>query len=267
LGGKITFALKQFVDLQSMKVLIIEDEIPAFNRLSKLIQEIIPIAEIVGQIDSVADAVNWFSIHPNPDVIFMDIHLADGSAFDLLQVVKLDCPIIFTTAFDEYALDAFRVSSIDYLLKPVKREDLQKSFLKLKQFRTIFQSENTASKTVPEKHDYRKRFVIRFGEHIKTLNVEEIAYFFSENRATFARSHEGRSLPVDYNLDTLEGMLDPSKFFRINRQYLISLEAIAEMKTYSKARVIVTLKPAAQEQPVVSSERSAFFKQWLAGEV
>lgn len=251
-----------------MKVLIIEDEIPAFTRLSKLIQEIIPVADIVAQIDSVAAAVNWFSLHPNPDLIFMDIHLADGSAFDLLQVVKLDCPIIFTTAFDEYAIDAFKVSSIDYLLKPVKREDLQKSFLKLKQFRTIFQAGQSAHKlSVEKQQDYRKRFVIRFGEHIKTLNVEEIAYFYSENRATFARNHEGRSLPVDYNLDTLEGMLDPSKFFRINRQYLISLEAIAEMKTYSKARVIVTLKPVAQEQPVVSSERSAYFKQWLAGEV
>lgn len=250
-----------------MKVLIIEDEMPAFTRLSKLIRETMPVAEIVGQIDSVAAAVNWFSLHPNPDVIFMDIHLADGSAFDLLQVVKLDCPIIFTTAFDEYAIDAFKVSSIDYLLKPVKREDLQKSFLKLKQFRTIFQGDHTVHKMAVEKPEYRKRFIIRFGEHIKTLNVEEIAYFFSENRATFARNHEGRSLPVDYNLDALEGMLDPAKFFRINRQYLISLEAIAEMKTYSKARVIVTLKPAAAEQPVVSSERSAYFKQWLAGEI
>lgn len=240
---------------------------PAFARLSKLIQEIMPVANIVGQIDSVAAAVNWFSMHPNPDVIFMDIHLADGSAFDLLQVVKLDCPIIFTTAYDEYAIDAFKVSSIDYLLKPVKREDLQKSFLKLKQFRTIFQTDHSAHRISVEKPDFRKRFVIRFGEHIKTLNVEEIAYFFSENRATFAKSHEGRSLPVDYNLDTLESMLDPTRFFRINRQYLISVEAIAEMKTYSKARVIVTLKPAAVEQPVVSSERSAYFKQWLAGEV
>ncbi len=250
-----------------MKVLIIEDEMPAFNRLGKLIQEVVPVADILPQLDSVQAARQWFAEHQLPDVVFMDIHLADGSAFDLLESMKLDCPIVFTTAYDEYAINAFKVSSIDYLLKPVKREDLQKAFLKLKQFRHIFQDERPGRKSPEEKPEFKKRFVIRFGEHIKTLNVEEIAYFYSENRATFARNHDGRNLPVDYNLDTLEGMLDPARFFRINRQYLISLDAIAEMKTYSKARVIVTLKPPAQEQPVVSSERSSYFKQWLAGEI
>lgn len=248
-----------------MKVLIIEDETPAFNRLGKLIQEVVPVADILPQLDSVSAARKWFAGHPLPDVVFMDIHLADGSAFDFLEQTSLDCPIIFTTAYDQYAIEAFKVSSIDYLLKPVKREDLQKAFVKLKQFRNIFQEGQRPAPA--EKQEYKKRFVIRYGEHIKTLNVEDIAYFYSENRATFARNHDGRNLPVDYNLDNLEALLDPASFFRINRQYLISLEAIAEMKTYSKARVIVTLKPAAQEQPVVSSERSAHFKQWLAGEV
>lgn len=250
-----------------MKVLIIEDEMPAFNRLSKLIQEVVPVADILPQLDSVQAARKWFAEHLLPDVVFIDIHLADGSAFDLLESMKLDCPIIFTTAYDEYAISAFKVSSIDYLLKPIKREDLQKAFLKLKQFRHIFQGERPGIKMPVEKSEFKKRFVIRFGEHIKTLNVEEIAYFYSENRATFARNHDGRNLPVDHNLDTLEDLLDPARFFRINRQYLISLDAIAEMKTYSKARVIVTLKPQAQEQPVVSSERSSYFKQWLAGEI
>lgn len=249
-----------------MKILIIEDEVPAYNRLSKLIQEMVPLADIPPQVDSVAAARSWLAAHTLPDVIFMDIHLADGSAFDLLEGLQLDCPIIFTTAYDQYAIDAFKVSSIDYLLKPVKREDLQQAFTKLKQLRNMFKAEATHPKT-EGRQEYKKRFLIRYGEHIKTLNVEEIAYFFSENRATFARNHDGRNLPVDYNLDALEAMLDPSRFFRINRQFLISLEAIAEMKTYSKARVIVTLKPQAQEQPVVSSERSAHFKQWLAGEI
>lgn len=250
-----------------MKILIIEDEAPAYNRLSKLIQEVIPVSDILPQLDSVEAAQQWFLLHSSPDVVFMDIHLADGSAFHLLDLVKVDCPIIFTTAFDQYAIDAFKVSSIDYLLKPVKREDLLKSFNKLKQFRTIFQDASGAKNLATLKQEFKKRFVIRYGDHIKTLNVEEIAYFYSENRATFARNHDGRNLPIDYNLDTLESMLDPLKFFRINRQYLISLDAIAEMRTYSKARVIVTLKPQAQEQPVVSSERSAHFKQWLAGEI
>lgn len=251
-----------------MKVLIIEDELPAFNRLSKLIQELVPLADILVQLDSIQAATEWFAANALPDVVFMDIHLADGSAFDLLETVTINCPIVFTTAYDQYAVDAFKVASIDYLLKPVKREDLQHAFTKLRQLRTIFRNEPETPKSVPEpRKEFRKRFVIRFGEHIKTLNVEEIAYFYSENRVTFARNHDGRMLPVDYNLDALEDMLDPSSFFRINRQYLISLNAISEMKTYSKARVIVTLKPATPEQPVVSSERSAYFKQWLAGEI
>jgi DNA-binding LytR/AlgR family response regulator len=251
-----------------MRVLIIEDELPAFSRLSKLIQEVIPVAEVLGQLDSVLAARQWFAANELPDVVFMDIHLADGSAFDLMDAVKVECPIIFTTAFDQYAIEAFKVSSIDYLLKPVKREDLQKAFSKLKQFRHIFQPHTAPGKKSTDlKSEYKKRFVIRFGEHIKTLNVEEIAYFYSENRATFARNQDGRNFPVDYNLDTLEQMLDPSVFFRINRQFLISIGAISEMKTYSKARVIVTLKPQSQEQPVVSSERAAVFKQWLAGDL
>ncbi|WP_118950824.1 LytR/AlgR family response regulator transcription factor [Taibaiella helva] len=249
-----------------MKVLIIEDEVPAYNRLSKLIQEMAPLADITGQLDSVAAASSWLAANTLPDVVFMDIHLADGSAFDLMERVKLDCPIIFTTAYDQYAIDAFKVSSVDYLLKPVKRDDLQRAFAKLKQFRDMFKVNAVPASAADSRQEYKKRFLIRFGEHIKTLNVEEIAYFFSENRATFARNHDGRNLPVDYNLDALEAMLDPALFFRINRQFLISLEAISEMRTYSKARVIVTLKPQATEQPVVSSERSAHFKQWLAGE-
>ncbi|WP_118972138.1 LytR/AlgR family response regulator transcription factor [Taibaiella koreensis] len=252
-----------------MRILIIEDEVPAYSRLSKLIQEMAPLADIAEQLDSVAATRSWLAVNSVPDVVFMDIHLADGSAFDLMESVRLDCPIIFTTAYDQYAIDAFRVSSVDYLLKPVKREDLQRAFAKLKQFRDMFKtgSPQAVAAAPGSRQEYKKRFLIRFGEHIKTLNVEEISYFFSENRATFARNHDGRNLPVDYNLDALEAMLDPSRFFRINRQFLISLEAISEMKTYSKARVIVTLKPQATEQPVVSSERSAHFKQWLAGEL
>lgn len=251
-----------------MKILIVEDEVPAFNRLGKLIQELVPLADIQPQLDSIRSVQEWFAHNPLPDVVFMDIHLADGSAFDLLENLAINCPIIFTTAYDQYAVDAFKVASIDYLLKPVKREDLQHAFTKLRQLRTMFRNDREVPATAAaQKKEFRKRFLIRYGEHIKTLNVEEVAYFYSENRVTFARNHDGRALPVDYNLDALEDMLDPASFFRINRQYLISLNAIAEMKTYSKARVIVTLKPATAEQPVVSSERSAYFKQWLAGEL
>ncbi|PSK90621.1 LytR/AlgR family response regulator transcription factor [Taibaiella chishuiensis] len=248
-----------------MNIIIIEDEAPAFNRLGKMIKELLPAAAIGPQLDSIKAAQQWFAFNDAPDLLFLDINLADGSSFDLLKLIKIDCPIIFTTAYDQYALEAFKVSSIDYLLKPVKREDLQGAFYKLRQFKGIFKSA-TAADPGPAK-EFKKRFVVRFGEHIKTLNSEDIAYFFSESKATFARLNDGRTFPVDFNLDALEDLLDPALFFRINRQFLISLPAIAEMKTYSKARVIVTLQPQSREQPVVSSERSAQFKHWLDGEL
>lgn len=255
-----------------MKIVIIEDEVPAFNRLQKLIQQVAPDTEVMAHLDSVSASKDWFGNNPLPDIVFMDVHLADGSAFDLLDIVQIECPIIFTTAYNEYAVNAFKTSSIAYLLKPVKKEDLQTALQKLEQFKNMFLP--TPAVALPfsgqqarTPGDYKKRFLIRFGEYIKTLNVDEIAYFFSENRATFARSFEGRTYPMDNNLDSLEQILDPLTFFRINRQYLINLKSIAEMKTYSKARVIITLKPNAKEQPIVSSERAAAFKNWLAGEV
>jgi len=255
-----------------MRMVIIEDEKPAYNRITKLIKESIPNADIIAHLDSVKQSVEWFSNNPLPDVVFLDIHLADGSCFDLLKVVDVSCPIIYTTAYDQYAMDAFKTTGIDYLLKPVKKEELQNALQKLTTIKAFLkQQEKVAIPSQPVNattgKEYKKRFVVRFGEHIKTLQVEDVAYFFSENKATFARTVEGRTLPMDNNLDTLEQMLNPHDFFRINRQYLIALKAIDDMKTYSKARVIVTLKPAVKEQPVVSSERSAEFKHWLAGEL
>jgi DNA-binding LytR/AlgR family response regulator len=251
-----------------MNIVIIEDEMPAYKRLSKLVEETITGASIVAHHDSVQSAKNWFEHNPVPDIVFMDIHLADGSAFDLLKLVKINSPIVFTTAYDQYAMDAFKASSVGYLLKPVKKEELKGALEKLDDFKRIFgNAQEKLLKAMSNTAEFKKRFVIRFGEHIKTLSVDDIAYCYSENKATFARTFEGRAFPMDHNLDSLEHMLDPQTFFRINRQYLINLKSIEEMKTYSKARVIVTLKPAVKEQPIVSSERSADFKQWLAGEL
>ena len=247
-----------------MNILIIEDETPAYKRLVKLIEELVPDTNIVGHLDSVSAACQWFSQHPVPHLVFMDIHLADGSAFDLIKQTAIACPIIFTTAYNEYALDAFKASSLDYLLKPIKKEELKQALEKHQQFKAFYN--NTISAQQSTTQEYRKRFIIRFGEHIKTLQVEDIAYCYSESKATFARTFDGRNLPMDYNLDALEGMLSPHDFFRINRQYIISLKAIEDMRTYTKARVLITLNPPVKEQQVVSSERAAAFKQWLAGE-
>lgn len=246
-----------------MNVVLIEDEKPAANRITSLLKEIIPGAQVVAQIDSAQAAASWFRNNPLPDLVLLDIQLADGTAFDLLKLVNIDCPIIFTTAYDKYAIDAFKTTSIDYLLKPVKKEELENALKKLEGFKHIFGSTDAAATPQAE---YKKRFIIRFGEHIKTLAVENIAYFFSENKNTFARTFDGMKYPMDYNLDTLEPMLNVHDFFRINRQFLINIKAIDEMKVYTKARVIVKLNPPVAEAPIVSSERAADFKLWLAGE-
>jgi DNA-binding LytR/AlgR family response regulator len=248
-----------------MKIVVFEDEAPAFKRLSKVITDALPDAQIVAHLDSVRAGREWLISNPAPDVIFMDIHLADGDAFDLLESVNITSPIIFTTAYDRYALEAFKTTAIDYLLKPVKKEDFDRAIQKLSQFRPSAPAP-TSSADATATAGYKKRFVIRYGEHIRTLATPDVAYFYSEHKATFAKTFEGRSYPVDYNLDALEDLLPPEDFFRINRQFIIQLKAIAEMKIFSKARVIVTLNPPAHEQPIVSSEKAARFKLWLAGE-
>jgi two-component system, LytTR family, response regulator len=254
-----------------MNILIIEDEQPALERLTELLQEIAPESKIVAHLDTVQAAIKWFSQNPLPGLVMLDVQLADGTAFDLLKVVKIECPVIFTTAYRKYALDAFKTKSIDYLLKPVKKEDLENALQKLEEFKHIFspQEIETIQKNLQQTPvtGYKKRFIIRFGEHIKTLSVENIAYCISENKNTYAKDFDGLKYPMDHNLDTLEEMLDPQNFFRINRQYLINLKAIEEMKIYSKARVIVRLSPPVKDLPVVSSERAADFKLWLAGEL
>lgn len=250
-----------------MKIVILEDEQPALKRLVKLLNETVDGVDIIAHHDSVAGAEQWFGSNDMPDLVMMDIHLADGSAFDLLNKVAIKAPIVFTTAFDEYAIEAFKASSIGYLLKPIKKESLKEVIDKLDGFKTMFKKGDEDISKLFKQQDYKKRFLIRFGEHIKTIPVEEIAYFYSENKATFAKTFEGRTYPMDQNLDALEHVLDPEHFFRLNRQYIISMGAIDEMKAYSKARVVVKLNPETKEQPIVSSERSATFKQWLAGEL
>jgi DNA-binding LytR/AlgR family response regulator len=255
-----------------MTVLVIEDEMPAYRRLAKLIHEMLPDAHLMGPLESIESVRAWVSINPAPQIVFCDIHLADGSAFEMLRQVDLKAPIIFTTAYDEYALEAFRTSGIDYLLKPVKKEELDRALQKLTHLKESLyaQADNETSSgekvQSPKSTGYRSRFAIRFGERLLTLMVEDLAYCFSENKATFGRTFDGRTYPLDQNLDTLDTQLDPEQFFRLNRQFLIHIKAIADMRTHTKARVIVTLNPPAKEAAVVSSERAAAFKAWIAGE-
>ena len=255
-----------------LNVLIIEDEEPAAKRLQKMLKEIEPDANVLENIVSVSSALKWFEANPPPDLIFSDIQLSDGLSFEIYKKIEILCPIIFTTAYDQYAMEAFKVNSVDYLLKPIKKEELEKAVSKYKKIsqpspatpaidiNKLLQSFNPAAS------DYKKRFVVRYGEHIKTINIEEVVYFYTEDKVNFLCTKDGRRFVVDFNLDTLDSTLDPKTFFRINRQYIISIHSIAEMLAYTKSRVLIKLNPPAKHETIVSTERAADFKLWLGDE-
>jgi len=257
--------------MKTTKVLIIEDEVAAAKRLHKLITELMPDAEILNSIPSIASAVQWFKTNPLPDLVFADIHLADGSSFEIFKQVNIECPVIFITAYDQYALQAFKQNSIHYLLKPVKKEELSEA---IERFRKKQASKESVSidfekmlSLINKSHEiFKERFIIRFGEHIKTIQVQDVAYFYTENKASYAVMKDGKRYPIDNNLDELEHLINPKNFFRINRQFIISYNAITEMITYSKSRVLVKLTPTTKLETIVSTERSSSFKSWLAGE-
>lgn len=251
-----------------MTILIIEDEDPAFKRLQKMLKDIEPDHILLNHIVSVSSAVKWFAENKSPDLIISDIQLSDGVSFEIFKQVEISCPIIFTTAYDQYAIEAFKVNSIDYLLKPIKKEELEKAVIKFKSLSTVAAApaidiNKLLQSLQPAGADYKKRFVVRYGEHIKTIDTEEVVYFYTEDKATFLCTKDGRRFVVDFNLDTLDSILDPKLFFRINRQYIISIHSIAEMFAYSKSRVLIKLNPTAKHETIVSTERSADFKHWL----
>ena len=257
-----------------MKILIIEDEKAAAQRLQKLIEEIEPEAEIVEVLDSIESAVAWFRRERMPELIFADIHLADGSSFEIFRETEVSAPLIFTTAYDKYAIDAFKLNSVDYLLKPIKREELVRS---LEKFRKIHAAappvEAIDYARLAEvlragkqgKTDFQKRIVIRYGQHIKAVEITDIAYFYIDSKITLLRTFEGKDSPVDQNMDQLEEMLNPAEFFRINRSCILNIRAIDKMYAYSKSRVKIELNPPFEQDSIVSSERSAHFKEWLKG--
>jgi two-component system LytT family response regulator len=253
-----------------MRILIIEDEEAAVKRLQKMLKEITPESEVVDALVSIKSSVQWFKSNPQPDLVLMDVHLADGLSFEIMKQVSIECPVIFTTAYDQYALEAFKLNTVDYLLKPVKKEDLQNAIAKFKKHQPkavpaididkIINSFQNAQK------DYKKRFVVRYGEHIKTINTDDAAYFYTEARANFMITKDAKRYVIDYNLDQLETLIDPKVFYRINRQFIIGIHSIEEMLTYSKSRVLIKLNPPCKIETIVSTERSGDFKQWLGGE-
>ncbi|MEZ4959182.1 MAG: LytTR family DNA-binding domain-containing protein [Saprospiraceae bacterium] len=250
-----------------MKILIVEDEAAAVRRLSKMLEEIDPAIEIVKDLDSVESAINWLNDNPIPDLLFFDIHLADGSSFDIFQQVNITQPIIFITAYDEYALEAFRVNAIDYLLKPIKKTELENAINKYRQWQQPAAFDYSKLTETMGSHAKSKRFLIRFGQTIRVVDLYDVAYFYTSDKITFLVNKNGKRYPIDYSLEQLETTIDTSKFFRINRQFIVNIDAIDEMYAYSKSRVKLSLNPPCDMDTVVSTDRSPVFKKWLVGEM
>ncbi len=250
-----------------MNILIVEDETAAVKRLQKLLADIDPAIRTAGITDTIAGTVAWLEANEAPDLAFFDVQLADGDSFQVFAKTAVGCPVIFTTAYDEHALKAFRVNAIDYLLKPLKREDLEEALDRLGKVRSVRDHRSLALNVEQEKPSPTpiKRFLIRYGEHFRVVEPDGIAYIHSLEKNTFLRTKEGRDLPLDESLDRLEKQLDPEKFFRINRQVIVQFHSIKELLAYSKSRVKVIMEPPYGEDAIVSSERSAEFKRWLAG--
>jgi DNA-binding LytR/AlgR family response regulator len=253
------------------KVLIIEDEEKAILRLQKLIAEILPDTIFVASLKSIEESVKWLQNNPQPDLIFVDIQLSDGPSFDIFKQVQTSCPLIFTTAFDSFAIKAFKLNSIDYLLKPIKKEELRLAIEKFQHFFSKGKENNAVNmemllQSLKEPQQFKQRFVIKLGDHMHSIETTQIAYFYTENKANYIVTKSGKKFPSDYNLDQLETVMNPKDFFRINRQFLIGFQSIAEMFTYSKARVLIKLNPPSKLETIVSTERAASFKLWLAGD-
>ncbi len=252
-----------------MNVVIIEDEHLTAERISTLLRQIDPQIEVKAVIDSVKRSVEWFQSNEAPDLVFMDIQLADGLSFDIFDLVTIEVPVIFITAFQEYAIKAFKVNSVDYLLKPVSKEDLRAALAKYNRY---FNQEleipaigGDLLKNIRDmiSRPYKSRFMVRVGEHIKSVDVENILYFYSLQKGTYLLSSENRNYVVDYTLGALEEILDPKLFHRINRKYLLTHGAISDVLTLSSSKLKVKLLHSDDEEIYISRERVPTFKEWL----
>jgi two-component system, LytTR family, response regulator LytT len=250
-----------------MKVLILEDEKLASDKLTNTLHEIDSTIDVVHVLQSVSSASEWLQTNSHPDLILSDIRLLDGLSFEIFQQVKIDKPVIFITAYDQYAIKAFEVNSIDYLLKPVLKEKLEAALTKFKNRTSIstttFDFQQMLNALKGKSPEYKSRFMVRLGQKIIALPAEKIAYFFSENKLTYIVSKEGKKYPIDQTLEELADLLDPKVFFRINRQYIVTFDAIAEMHPYFKGRIKLILQPKSDEEVVISSERTPEFKKWI----
>ena len=250
-----------------MNVLIIEDEAPAARRLNRMLQSLNITANAM--LHSVQEAVEWFQGNPHPDLIFLDIQLSDGLSFEIFEAVEVKSAIIFTTAYDEYALQAFKLNSIDYLLKPIDEDELASAVKKYNGFKPSGQNVQLTFDDIkkllvnPIEREYKKRFSVKVGQHLKLIAVDEVECFYSQDKGTYAHTSEGRNYLLDLTLEQLEDELSPKKFFRVSRKFYVNIDSIKDIIDYTNSRLQIKLNRFNEQEIIVSRERVKEFKEWL----
>lgn len=251
-----------------MKTLIIEDETAAAVNLRALLAEVEPSIEVIGVLESVAESVDYLHSNPTPELIFMDIHLADGDSFKIFKHVEVNCPIVFTTAYDQYALDAFKVNSIDYLLKPISKEDLRRALEKLRRLSPPEREaaiERTKSVATEPQQTSQNVFLVQVRDRIRPLKTEEVAYFYTCEEHVTAHTFAGETLSIDRTLEALSSVLDESDFYRANRQFIVARKALKDISVWFGSRLALNLSVETPERIIISKARVPKFKKWLTG--
>ena len=248
-----------------MKLLVIEDETAAAKNLAAILANVVPEAQIVATLDTVVDSVEWLETNPSPDLIFMDIHLSDGESFKIFDKVKVVSPVVFTTAYDQYALKAFQVNSIDYLLKPIKEEELCRAVDKWRLLTGADRKEyvERVDKLATEQRDERHSFLVRFRDKLIPLNQSSIAFCYTSEEKVYAYGYSGERYPMEFTLESMQGMLSSKKFYRVNRQFIIARDAVSDISVWFGSRLSVSLKVETPEKIIVPKARVADFKNFL----
>ena len=255
-----------------MNVIIVEDEAPAAEKLERYLRKYDPSIQVAARFDSVASTVHWLKENQATiDLIFMDIQLVDGLSFQIFQQVEVQKPVIFTTAFNEFALDAFKVNSIDYLLKPITFTDLSGSLKKLETLRQQFHWNKEQTEKVQEalsgikSREFKNRFMVKLGEHIRSITSDQISLFYADGRDVYLVTTQNRKFIIDYTLESLEDILDPALFYRLNRTFILNINAIKDVLVYSNSRLKITLSQDFDKEIIVSREKVGEFKEWFDG--
>lgn len=250
-----------------MNIIIIEDEKPAARRLDRMLKKLG--LEANTMLHSVEESLDWFQTNKHPDLIFLDIQLSDGLSFEIFENLEIQSAIIFTTAYDEYALQAFKLNSIDYLLKPIDPEELEKAVLKFKSRIPVKNNLSLDFEEIkrllvnPLEREYKKRFTVKVGQHLKMITIDTIECFYSENKGTYIHTIDNRDYLIDLTLEELENELEPQTFFRVSRKFFVNINAIKDMVSYTNSRLQIKLKTYNEQEVIVSRERVRDFKDWL----